>query len=267
MSQRSPPKSPLRQSKRLQLVTRHTPHPDNDVDGAPMSAEAKAERIQALKLCLEHQKAIKEARGIEALKTAFLDVEDVLHTFDMAARGCLPSHVRENFLRLMFSGLFQTCIYHALKVIEERHPCDWVIVNYVQDILKAEMLKGVEEVSKENLRHCGDFAKAHMPEDEFDKVDDSVYQRLMWFVEVKGKTKAYLNRFIIETLKIEIQEKLDHLEHYTSHLAREGDRELWTFLKKTWKKDPDDDNEYFHEGDPLFYEPGHPLRDPWDNNH
>ncbi len=260
------PLGPLRQSKRLQLATRHTPHPDDDVDGAPMSAEAKAERIKALKLCLEHQKAIEEARGIEALKTAYLNVEDVLRTFDVAARGRSPSHVRENFLRLKFSGLLQTCMDHALKVVEERRPPHWVIVNYAQDVLKAEMLQGAEEVSEENLRHCKDFAKAYMPDAKFDEVDDSVYQRLKWFLEVNGKTKDYFRHFTVETLKIEIQEKLERLEVYTSHSAREGARELWTFLKKNWKKDPEDDDEYFQEGHPLYYDPGHPLRDAWDND-
>ena len=75
-----------------------------------------------------------------------------------------------------------------------------------------------------------------------------------------------MKRFTIETLKIEIQEKLDHLERFTSHSAREGARELWAFLKKNWKKDPEYDHEYYVEGHPLFYEPGHPLRDAWDND-
>ena len=61
-----PPKSPLRQSKRLQLATRHTPRPDDNVDGAPMSMEARAERIQALKLYLKHKKAIEDAGGLRA---------------------------------------------------------------------------------------------------------------------------------------------------------------------------------------------------------
>ncbi len=219
------------------------PCPDDDVDGTPMSVEARAERIKALKLCLEHKRAIKEARGIEALKAAYLGVEDVLRAFDAAAHGRLPSHVRENFLRLKFSGLLQTCIDHALKVVEERRPHLWVIVNYAQDVLKAEMLQSAEEVSKENLHHCKDFTKAHMPNDEFDAVDDSVYKRLKWFLEVNRKTKAYLSRFTIETLKIEIQEKLESLEVHTSYSAWEGARELWTFLKKNWRKDPKDDDE------------------------
>ena len=260
-----PSKSPPRQSKRLQLATRPTPRAD-DVDGDPMSEEAKAERIQALKLYLKHKKAIEDAGGLKGLKTALGNAEDVLYTSDAAARGRSPSHVRENFLRLKFSGLLQTCIDKALKFVEERHPHYWVAVNHVQDVLTAEMLKGLEEVSDENLRHCKDFAKAHMPDDEFDEVDDSVYQRLKWFLVAKGKTQAYLSRFTIETLKIEIQEKLDHLERFTDHSPREGARELWAFLKKNWKKDPDDDDEYFREGHPLFYEPGHPLRDAWDND-
>ena len=169
---------PLRQSKRLQLATRHDPRPDDDVDGAPMSMEARAERIQALKLYLERQKAIEDAEGFVALKNALSDAEDVLLASDAAARGRSPSHVRENFLRLKFSGLLQTCIDKALKFVEERHPHYWVVVNNVRDVLTAEMLKGLEEVSKENLRHCEDFAKARMPDDEFDEVDDSVYQRL-----------------------------------------------------------------------------------------
>ncbi len=82
-----------------------------------MSAEAKAKRIKALTVCLEHKKVVEEARGIDALKAAYLGVEDVLITFDAAARGRSPSHVRENFLRLKFSGLLQTCIDHALKVV------------------------------------------------------------------------------------------------------------------------------------------------------
>ena len=258
---------PLRQSKRLQLATRHDPRPDDDVDGAPMSMEARAERIQALKLYLERQKAIEDAEGFVALKNALSDAEDVLLASDAAARGRSPSHVRENFLRLKFSGLLQTCIDYALKIIEERHPNDWVAVNYADGILTEEILKGAKEVSKENLRRCKEFAKAYMPDDEFDDIDDSMYQRLKWYIGAFRNKESYLKRFTIETLKIEIQEKLDHLERFTSHDAREGARELWTFLKKNWKKDPDDGDEYFREGHPLFYEPGHPLRDAWDNDH
>ena len=261
-----PPKSPLRQSKRLQLATRPTPRAD-DVDGDPMSEEAKAERIQALKLYLKHKKAIEDAGGIKGLKTALRNVEDVLYTSDAAARGRSPSHVRENFLRLKFSGLLQTCIDYALKVIEERHPNDWVAVNYADGILTEEILKGAKEVSKENLRRCKEFAKAYMPDDEFDDIDDSMYQRLKWYIGAFRNKENYLKRFTIETLKIEIQEKLDRLDYHTELSPREAARELWTFLKENWKKDPEDDHEYFMEGHPLFYEPGHPLRDAWDNDH
>jgi hypothetical protein len=94
------------------------------------------------------------------------------------------------------------------------------------------MLQGAEEVSKKNLHHCKDFAKAYMPDNEFNDVDASVYQRLKWYLQANGDTKAYYRLFTVETLKIEIQEKLESLEEYTSYSAREGARELWTFLKQ-----------------------------------
>ena len=255
-------KSPQHRNKRLQLATRHDPRPEDDVDGAPMAMEARAERSSTLKLYFERQKAIEDAEGDRALKDALYDAKEMLLASDAAARGRSPSHVRENYLRLKFSGLLQTCIDTALKFVEEGHPNNWVVVNYIRDVLMAEMLKGLEEVSDENLRHCKDFAKAYMPDYEFDEVDDSVYEKLKWFVKAKGDNKAYLKRFTIETLKDEIQEKLDHLEHFTFYLARVGAREVWTFLEENWREDTKDEEEYSSE---ESYPEGHPLRDGYES--
>ena len=118
-----PVKGPLRREKQGdQLATIRVPQPEAGVDGTPMTAEAKAERIESLKLCLEIQKEVEKASGVTAVKAAYREVEELVNTFKVVAlaRGRDLDYVKETFLRLTFSGLLRTCVDRALKPIEER---------------------------------------------------------------------------------------------------------------------------------------------------
>ena len=224
---------PLRQSKRLQLATRPTPRPDDDVDGAPLTVEAKAERVMALKLCLELQKEVEEASGLTALRAAYRGVERLMIAFNDAARGRETKYWKETFLRLAFSGLFQTCVDRALKTVEKANfpYCDDV-VKIAQRFLNERLLRGAERVTKENLQRCKDSAEVYMPEVEFpDDLDDGmVYLRLNWFLQVKGDTKAYFKLYTVETLKTDVLAKLEAIEKWT-YSGRAAANELGRALR------------------------------------
>ena len=294
---------PLRQSKRLQLATRPTPRPDDDVDGAPLTVEAKAERVMALRLCVELRKEVEEASGLTALRAAYRGVEKLMIAFNDAARGRETKYRKETFLWLAFSGLFPTCVDRALKTVEEANfpYCDDV-VKIARRLLHERLLRGAEGVTKENLQRCKDFAEVYMPQDEFpDDLDDGmVYLRLNWFLQVKGDTKAYFELFTVETLKTHVLAKLEAIEKWT-YSGRAAANELGKVLRDLpWEystnySDPeiedeeedddeeeeDDDEEeedegeedgsesseeVFGKGHPLRYAPGNPLRDAWDND-
>ncbi len=106
-----------------------------------MTTEAKAERFKALKLCLELRKEVEKANGLTTVKAAYRRVEKLVSAFNAVALGRDVDYVRETFLRLTFSGLFQTCVDRALKAIEEGNFFYGdAVVKCAQKILKARWL-------------------------------------------------------------------------------------------------------------------------------
>ena len=157
------------------------------------------------------------------------------------------------------------------------------------------MLQGTEAVTKEDIRCCKDFVKAYMPYDEvpFHINDALVYHRLKWYLQADGDTKAYFRLFTVETIKIEIKEKIEVIENKdTPYSGRDSAVELKKFLKKhPWEegweeesssdsdednkdnKDNDDDSEYDcfggegpPEGHPLDCPLGHPICNAYEND-
>ena len=186
---------------------------DEDVNGNPLSEDAKNKRIAALALCLAQRDALENG-------SASRKGEMIAGAIKLCDRlGVWSNEVdvkEEAFICITCSGLLLLCVDVALKAIE-----DWCIdtskeiVTSAGRLLALGCLDGAEGVTYSNKIRCSEFVRRNMPDHhlpcEFEEEHDKIFKRWKWYLMAKGKSTTYFERYVVESIKDDVLTKVEEV--------------------------------------------------------
>ena len=198
-------------------------HSNEDVNGHPLSDDARTKRIAALALCLAQRDALEEASPSEKrdVITRAIELCDRL-----GARSNEVDVKKEAFLCITCSGLLLLCVDVALKAIEEwSFYSSSKIVKSADRLLTLEYLEGAEGVTLENWKRCDEFVERfmlnhHLPVGLGMKTI-KLFSKWRWYVESDNDRNLYFERYVLESLKEDAIAKIAQVYEYSSFSGRE----------------------------------------------